>query len=80
MTFAKRSASPTCVSAGRVAVAWEEKIMDRQANEPRANQSQIAPARKRKARLDGRKTGKSIDPERLMKAIRYAIEHPKRFR
>jgi hypothetical protein len=61
-------------------VAWEEKIMDQEANEPRPNQSQIAPARKRKARLDDRKTGKSIDPDRLMKAIRYAIEHPKRFR
>jgi len=52
---------------------------DEQTNEQRPNQSQIAPARKRKARLDGRKT-KSIDSERLMKAIRYAIEHPKRFR
>ena len=50
--------------------------MDQQANEPRPNQRQIAPARKRKARLDDRKTGKSIDPERLMKAIRYAMEHP----
>jgi len=52
---------------------------DEQTNEQRPNQSQIAPARKRKARLDGRKT-KSIDSERLMKAIRYAMEHPKRFR
>jgi hypothetical protein len=60
-------------------VAWEEKIMDQEAK-PRPNQSQIAPARKRKARLDDGKTGKSIDPERLMKAIRYAIEHQKRFR